>query len=357
MSWQHTLREAWHQRSGLARLLWPVSAIVSLIVRQRLRQARSQAPERCPLPVVIVGNVVAGGAGKTPTTLALAADLRARGESPVIVSKGHGRQGSPRTPFVVHKRMGAEQVGDEPLLMGHQAVCPVVVTHDRRQAVDWVVQTLPEATVLLFDDGLQDTDLAADAEVVLFDARGLGNAWLLPAGPLREPWPRRTWRRGCKTLHLLTTAAHEAAPELGDLDGPLWWVTRSLKPVVRRLDDTVHTNLSQLAPKPAQALAAIAKPEQFFTMLRAAGLQLRHTHALDDHAPLHAAHQGLDRQLPLLVTAKDAVKLSDWPADWQAQTWVVELDFALPPGLCASVAETVRQRRADLSSHHGQNTA
>lgn len=357
MSWQHHLRNAWTTKGPLARALWPVNLISRAAVAAQRRQARQQQPGRAKVPVVILGNVIAGGAGKTPAALALTQALIDHGETPLIISKGYGRQPSRDPHFLVHRRMTAAQAGDEPLLMAQARLCPVIVTDARRPALDWALAKHPETTVVLFDDGLQDLSLAADVELLVFDARGTGNGWLIPAGPLREPWPRRTWRHRAQVLHVLSTTAHEQAPELDDLQGPLWQVTRGLKATATRLDDTVSTNLAHLARQPVQAMAGIAKPEQFFNMLKAAGLDVQVTHAMADHAHLDLAFKRLQAGMPVLVTAKDAVKLTEWPAEWQARTWVLHLDFALPEGLVARVLQAVRERRDELSSRHGQNTA
>jgi tetraacyldisaccharide 4'-kinase len=357
MSWQHALRGAWNQRGWLARAFWPVSGLSRWWVHAAQQRARQNPPQRAAVPVVIVGNVVAGGAGKTPSTLALARDLAARGERPLILSKGHGRQAGGPAHFTVQAQTAAAVAGDEALLMAQQSRCPVVVTRARRAGIAWALQQHPDTSVVLCDDGLQDHDLAADVELVVHDARGVGNGWLMPAGPLREPWPRHPWRVGVTTLHLLATAAHESPPELPDLSEPLWWVQRHLAPQVRRLDDTVTTSLSQWQQQPCQALAAIAKPEQFFAMLQAQGLDLRARHARPDHQALETAFRDLNEAWPLLVTAKDAVKLSSWPLAWQSRTWVLDLQFDLPEGLCLRVAQAVQKAREDLSSSHGKNTA
>ena len=353
MNWHQYVRQLWQQRSLATRLLWPASVLSALYVWRKTRRAQRDAPTRAPLPVIVVGNVVVGGAGKTPTCLALAGALTLAGEYPVIISKGHGRR--PGGP--VHRWVGqhddAADVGDEPLLMAQAKVCPILVTQQRADAIAWLERAAPEVSVVLCDDGLQDTTLAADLELVLFDARGVGNGWLLPAGPLREPWPRKRWRSKANTLYLLQLAPHEQAPPLVDLAGPLWVATRQLKPQLKRLDDVVSTPLSRLASGPCQALAGIAKPEQFFAMLQHAGVELKDMHTRPDHAPLEKAYEGLQADLPVIITAKDAVKCQSWPQDWQARTWVLQLDFTLPSGMVEKIAQCVQTARADLSSRHG----
>lgn len=356
MTWQHHVQQAWQQRGLLAGALWPAQLLSRAFVRRRQRQARQHTRTRHAVPVVVVGNVIVGGAGKTPTTLALAKGLKLAGESPVIISKGYGRQGSHEAHEVVSVDSQVQTVGDEPLLMAQAHVCPVVVTRDRASSITWVLNRWPKTSVLLFDDGLQDHHLHADVEVLLFDARGVGNGWLLPAGPLRESWPRRSWRAGAKQFHLLSLGAHETAPALDTLQGPLWISTRQVQPHMTRLDEWVTTSIEKLSSQPCQAIAGIAKPHQFFAMLRSQGLQLTRTHACADHAPLAHAYRRLTPELPVVMTAKDAVKCQDWPADWQARTWVVHLNVELPLGFLQATLDALRQWRITLSSTHGQNT-
>lgn len=352
-NWQHALRHAWSARSALSQALWPLSWVSAVVVALAQRRAAAQPPAPAPIAVVVVGNLVAGGAGKTPTTLALTAQLQARGERPLILSKGHGRKKISAAPFTVQPNTPAQVAGDEALLMAQSGRAPVVVAPGRRSGIAWALQQHPHTSVIVCDDGLQDHDLSCDVELVVHDVRGLGNGRLLPAGPLREPWPRRIWRRNATTLHALSLAPHETAPELPEIIEPLWLIQRQLCQTVRRLDDTVHIKLDDLAAQPWQALAAIAKPEQFFTMLRALGVDLKAQHAYADHASLDNIHRRLNPNLPLLVTAKDAVKLANWPAQWQVRTWVLQLELDLPCGLVERVLEAVRATRQPLSSRHG----
>jgi tetraacyldisaccharide 4'-kinase len=145
--------------------------------------------ERLPVPVIVVGNIFIGGTGKTPLTIWLVEQLRAAGLRPGVISRGHGGEGEP----VRAKSAGssAREVGDEPLLIAARTGCPVVVGRaaPRPAATCW--NAIPKVDVLVTDDGLQHYALQRDVELVLFDGRGVGNGWTLPAGPLREPPSRR----------------------------------------------------------------------------------------------------------------------------------------------------------------------
>ncbi|HZE91209.1 MAG TPA: tetraacyldisaccharide 4'-kinase, partial [Rhizobacter sp.] len=185
------LEAAWLQRGPLARLLWPLSWLFRAAVacRRALYTLHISRAVALPVPVLVVGNLIAGGAGKTPTTLALVAMLRTRGWTPGIVSRGYGRQAA--GVQLADKKTPASQVGDEPLLMHLRSGVPVAVGADRVAAARMLLDAHPQITLLLSDDGLQHWRLARDAQVIVFDERGAGNGWLLPAGPLREPLPQR----------------------------------------------------------------------------------------------------------------------------------------------------------------------
>jgi len=178
----------WTPRPGLAaRLLQPLSALYGVLQRRHARRASPAVA--LPVPVLVVGNVVVGGAGKTPTVMAVVAALARRGHRPGIVSRGHGRAGS--APRVVAQADHPHDVGDEPLLLARRSGVPVAVGRDRVAAARTLMQAHPEVDVIVADDGLQHRALPRRAELLVFDERGAGNGLLLPAGPLREPLPRR----------------------------------------------------------------------------------------------------------------------------------------------------------------------
>lgn len=328
------LLRAWTQRGPLARLLWPVSLVLRglLAVRRALYRAGWLASHRLPVPVVVVGNVVAGGAGKTPLTLALLEHLAARGLRAGVVSRGYGRTASgctrvtPATP--------PAQAGDEPLLIARRAQVPVFVHSDRAAAARALLQAHPDTQVILSDDGLQHLALARDIEICAFDDRGTGNGWLLPAGPLREPWPRAV----DLVVH---TGRHPAFAG--------WRARRSLARHAVRADGST-TALTALAGVPLTAVAGIAQPGAFFAMLREQGLLLDEEVALPDHVDFNGASALLDTAATLLCTEKDAVKL------WQHRpdAWAVPLQVTLDAGLVRAFDALLD---AKLSLPHGSQTA
>jgi tetraacyldisaccharide 4'-kinase len=258
--------------------------------------------------VVVIGNVVAGGAGKTPVVLAVLEHLRSRGIAAGVVSRGYGRTGSACTE--VRPGDDPAHTGDEPLLVRQRSGRPVFVARRRAEAGRALLRAYPATRVVVSDDGLQHHALARDVEICVFDGRGAGNGWLLPAGPLREPWPR--------PVDLVLV--HGDPP--GIAGHPM---QRALAQHAVRADGT-RKALADLRGTPVHALAGIANPEVFFGMLRAAGLSLAAAHALPDHAEFAAA-PAWPADATLVCTEKDAVKL------WRLRpdAWAVPLEVAIPP--------------------------
>ena len=157
--------------------------------RAALFRAGWLAASRLPVPVVVVGNIYIGGTGKTPLTIWLVQALQAAGMRPGVISRGHG--GAGEQPRAVTAGATPFEVGDEPLLIHQRTGCPVMVGRDRAATGRALLAAHPDLDIVLTDDGLQHYALQRDIEIILFDGRGAGNGWLLPAGPLREPVSRR----------------------------------------------------------------------------------------------------------------------------------------------------------------------
>lgn len=346
---EHRLRAAWNRRGVTARVLWPLAQLNALAVARHKSQYQSghMTATRLPVPVIVVGNVIAGGAGKTPTTLAIATHLKAAGRHPGVVSRGYGRR-SERV-LEVTRESTPEETGDEPLLLHRRAAVPVFVGRKRAQAGAALLAAHPDVDVLLCDDGLQHLALARDVEICVFDARGVGNGWLLPAGPLREPWPRPVD---------LVLATEEPAPALALPAGAtLHRAKRTLGPLAARADGRTVALGDLKSGTPLVAVAGIARPEAFFAMLRDRGLRLDQVIALPDHADA-TDFTDLAASLPgnamLLCTEKDAPKL--WRVRPDALAVALELDvpdafFHALDALLARAAATSREpRQTDLPS-------
>lgn len=330
---QQALLRAWTTRGPLACLLWPVSLVFGLLAA--LRRAGFRAgllrSHRLPVPVVVVGNVVAGGSGKTPVVIALVRHLRTHGVAVGVVSRGHGRHTDDCREVLPDSLVS--QVGDEPALIARAGGVPVFVARRRTEAAQALLAAHPRTQLIVCDDGLQHYALQRDIEICVFDERGTGNGWLLPAGPLREPWPRAA-DLVLHTADAPAFAGHRAR--------------RILAAHALRGDGT-RQPLAALAGMPLRAVAGIARPEAFFAMLRAHGLTLADTVALPDH---HDYNDGLElaTDLPLICTEKDAVKLwRHWP-----EAWAVPLRVEFDSGFLDAFDRLVE---AKLSSAHGPQTA
>ena len=342
-------------RGALARLLWPVSLLYRglMALRSRLYAWGVLRVHRLDVPVIVVGNVVVGGAGKTPCTLALVAHLQARGWHPGVISRGHGRHASGVAH--VHHETPAGEVGDEPLLIHRRTGVPVCVARRRLDAARALLAANPNVDLLICDDGLQHLSLGRDLNVAVFDDRGLGNGWLLPAGLLREPWPGHS--RALSRPHLVLRQRREGAhaTQLPALSGvPVF-------DAVRRLASHAvgpggeRRGLAALQGQPLTAVAGIARPEVFFDMLRERGLSLAHAIALPDHADgPDYANLLKEHAHPVICTEKDAVKLfALLPSGAPVRAWAVPLELSPE----AAFFQAIDSRLERLSSRHGHQTA
>ena len=346
------LAQAWTHRGLLAWLLWPVSLLYGLAVAVRRWQFKEGILEtwRPPVRVIVVGNVVAGGAGKTPVVMAVVKHLQRRGVQVGVVSRGYGR--STQDCREVFASSAAQDAGDEPLLIQRATNAPVFVANKRVEAAQALLAKYPGTQVIVSDDGLQHYALQRDLEICVFDDRGIGNGFLLPAGPLREPWPRRALQSAtgsafpsrdllwppAETL-MLHTGPHPA------LSGGLR-ATRALATHAVRSDGST-VPLAQLRGQPLAAVAAIANPGQFFDMLRGQGLTLAHTEALSDHYNFNSWSCSWDEGYSLICTEKDAVKL--WRTHPQALA--VPLVVTLDAEVFSAVDRAMRLLPADPLRH------
>jgi tetraacyldisaccharide 4'-kinase len=319
-------RHWWRPRaSWLALLLSPLAAAYGALARRERERAR---PERAPLPLVVVGNFVVGGAGKTPTVIALVQALAARGRNPGVISRGHGRPDAALREVAAADT--AAQAGDEPLLIRRRTGAPVFVGGDRAAAARALCARHPEVDVLVADDGLQHHALARDAELVVFDERGAGNGRLLPAGPLREPLPlqlpphmRVLYTAGGASTPLPGALAERSLSLAWPLDG--WHAG----------DGRQAVPLATLRGRLLVAAAGVAAPEKFYTMLEAAGLTIHRLPLPDHHG--YATLPWPVGTPEVITTEKDAIKLA--PDRLGAtRVWVVPLDLRLPDALVAELA-------------------
>jgi tetraacyldisaccharide 4'-kinase len=327
------LHRAWYERAPGFQLLTPLSLLYGLVtaLRRGLYRFGVFQTQRVPVPVIVVGNIVAGGVGKTPVTLFLVEALKRRGYTPGIVSRGHGRD-DVAAMVEVEANSDPTQVGDEPLLLARRSGCPVFVARDRVAAARALVAK--GVDVVVADDGLQHYRLGRDYELCIVDGeRGLGNGWLIPAGPLRE----RAGRLASVDAVLVNGEARHSS--LHKIDAPSFHY-RAMK--ARRLDGSEERSLAAFSDQPLQAVAGIGNPTRFFRMLESFGLAVT-AQPLRDHASFDPT--SLRGDGPVLMTEKDAVKLSPLRDE---RLWFVPVDLELDPdaatGLLDSIDEVCRRK-------------
>ncbi len=246
------------------------------------------------MPVVIVGNVIAGGAGKTPVVMAVARHLRSRGWHVGVVSRGYGRHTDDCREVLADS--DPSDVGDEPALIHRSTGVPVVVARRRAQAARALLAAHPATDVVVCDDGLQHLALGRDVEVCVFDDRGVGNGWMLPPAPCANRGRDiATWYCTAASTRIRAWPSRDAATRRGCC-GPRRRARSARRP----------------GWKAVTALAAIARPEAFFAMLRSRGVTLAQTFALPDHFDFAEAPPDIAAGHVVLCTEKDAVKLCAW---------------------------------------------
>ena len=323
-------------------LSWLFGALAAL--RRMLYRTGLLHVTRVAVPVIVVGNLTAGGSGKTPLVIALAPALRAAGYSPGVISRGYGgaHAASSDGPLEVAPDTDPARCGDEPLLIRRRADVPVLVGRNRPRTAGALLAAHPHVNVILSDDGLQHYALARDIEIVVFDARGAGNGRLLPAGPLREPLTRA--RSASAIVH--NVAPGEVAG-IGSHQGFPASFNMHLEPLpCYRLIDPAETCAAELvaaraAPGRLAAVAGIGHPARFFDTLRRAGLVFNEHPFPDHHAFTQADLATIDADT-IVMTEKDALKCSAFK---DARIWVLPVEANIDPALVTLILEKLRGRQ------------
>lgn len=348
---ERALLRAWEHRGPGAWLLRPVALLFQALtgLRRLLYRTGVFSSQRVDAMVVVVGNVVVGGAGKTPTVIAVVQHLQAQGHRVGVVSRGHGRNRSDCQEVLADSL--PQEVGDEPALVLHATGVPVFVGRTRHAAATALLARHPQTRMLVCDDGLQHYGLYRDLEICVFDNRGCGNGWLLPAGPLRERWPRRPLRQAGQSDDRLLVLHTGNQPAFAGFTAQ-----RSLAPNARRRDGTSVplVELGAAGSKPLMAVAAIAQPDVFFAMLRAMGLPLARTVAHPDHYHFDSGLRSVYAGYQLICTEKDAQKLWSIVPDAVAVPLVQTAQPAFFQALDAHVAAHLA---TTVSSPHGHKTS
>lgn len=315
----------WWRAPGIeAALLQPVAWCYGAIAGRRMRRGG----ERAGIPVICIGNLTLGGAGKTPAAIAVAKLLQGRGEVPFFLSRGYG--GTSTGPLRVDPAdHTSRDVGDEPLLLAR--VAPTVVSQDRVAGA--ALARVQGASVVVMDDGLQNPSLEKDLSVAVIDgARGIGNARVFPAGPLRAPVAVQRERIGA---FLVVGGGGNLAPELG---------SGSAQPLLHGRLVPDPKAVAALAGRRVLAFAGIGHPDKFYATLSSAGIAVAATHSFPDHHRYSDADARLlleraqSQGLTPVTTEKDMVRLTGGErAGLAARTQ------ALPVTLAFDDAERIRR--------------
>lgn len=336
------LQRQWQKRGFWMWFLSPFSLVFSLVVWMRrqkysTRRAKQQlASSRVSVPILIVGNLYIGGTGKTPVVIALVQQLKALGWQPGIVSRGYGTKIGAQA-VTGRGQPEAQAFGDEPALIAKDTGAPISVHPDRSLACHTLLAHYPEVDLIIADDGLQHLRLARDIEIIVQDERGCGNGWMLPAGPLREPFSRlsladavvtRVTRPATASLTsnsmtrqsalLAGGLSHSKSPRRVSMSLSISRFQRLSGPEIKEIADFLSfTQQSRIA-----AVAGIATPSRFFDDLRHLGLHPALTFPFADHFSYDKGTFAAIEADIIVITGKDAVKcrsISD-PRIWIAET-------------------------------------
>lgn len=336
---EQTLLRLWQRRSWFAYLNWPWSRLFGYLLERRRQafQTGARQVSRLPVPVIVVGNIYLGGTGKTPLVIYLVQQLRAAGWRPGVISRGYGSAAA--TPQLLTPNSLAQECGDEPVLIQQRTGVAVAVGRERGAAARLLLAQDPEINIIISDDGLQHYALARDIECLVFDGRGLGNGWLLPAGPLREPATRQ------RDFTIVNSQNGQIPDSLRQASN-CHVMSLQLGAAYALANPTQRRELTDFATqKNMLAMAGIGHPERFFNSLRAVGLQFSQQ-ALADHYQFNPESLRKFAADVILITEKDAVKCRAIPAlRDDLRIWVVPVEAHLPAQFCAELLAKLSEKK------------
>jgi len=318
------LVSAWFGDAAWLRLLTPVSWVFTQGVKLRRRYLQSRRRWSAPVPLIVVGNITVGGAGKSPLVISLVDYLKAQGFKPGVISRGYG--GHLETyPAEVTATSSAGEVGDEPLMIFRRTECPVMVDPDRVRAAQALVADY-DCDVIVSDDGLQHYALERQLEIVVVDGRrGFGNGLCFPAGPLREPVSR------LEEVDLVVINGE--ATHVEELENSRFTEMKLQPTRLLNMTNGACENLEYLRGRAVHAVAGIADPQRFFNTLRLLGYEVV-PHEFPDHHEYALSDIQFDDMLPIITTEKDAVKLKSLALGCDHdQYWYLEVAAELPAGV------------------------
>ena len=316
----------------LAPLSWLFRALVA--IRRCLYQAVPSLSERLPVAVIVVGNISVGGTGKTPLVLWLATRLLEAGYQPGIISRGYGGiADTSHKPRAVRIEDDPAVCGDEPVLLARRSNCPVWISRNRVAAARALIKANPDCNVIISDDGLQHYRLARDAEIAVMDGtRGLGNGWMLPAGPLREPPSRLT------LVDAVVVRGREAMP--APATPPRYTMTLQPSGLHNVNDASRRVDAGHFHQLRVHAVAGIGNPQQFFDTLTHLGIA--HTaHVYPDHHAFTAADITFSGCDAVVMTQKDAVKCERYATPMH---WALQVDAQVDSALLQHLLERIKRK-------------
>ncbi|WP_323844136.1 tetraacyldisaccharide 4'-kinase [Microbulbifer magnicolonia] len=338
MSLEDWLNRRWYPEEGRVKtlpLLAPLESLYRGVSRRRRRANRESPPAALSVPVIVVGNITVGGAGKTPLVAELARWLRERGRNPGIVSRGYGGRAK-QYPYQVTAQSHPLESGDEPLMLHLVTGLPVMVSPNRAEAAQALVD-YHQCDVILSDDGLQHYQLWRSLEICVVDGhRGLGNGHMLPRGPLRESADR------LRNVDLVVVNG-EPEEQVRAQCGELLEFQMNLEPACWHqfnLDQTSTLKLSSgPEPGPCHGVAAIGNPKRFFRELQKLGFRVM-GQPFADHHQFTPQELQFDGETPVIMTMKDAVKCRDF---WQSHWWALEVRARLPDVFYQKIHQHLQQ--------------
>ncbi|MFK0570924.1 tetraacyldisaccharide 4'-kinase [Endozoicomonas sp.] len=356
--WQcfsQSVTDSWYNSSGgWTLILKPLSSLFTFLAERRKQRYLRLSRWSPPVPVIVVGNISVGGTGKTPLVAALVQELQERGYRPGIVSRGFGAE-SGDYPMLVTSGSDPAEAGDEPVMLARQLDVPLVVDVDRVKAAQYLCSQT-DCNLIIADDGLQHYNLQRHIELLVLDGeRLLGNRLCLPAGPLREP-PERM---NSVDMILVNTNSTPVSMKVDEVESALG---RNLpgrdNPPGRdkelyyfSLEPSMPvrvTGVSQPAPGSGQVhgVAGIGNPTRFFNTLRSLGFDVI-VHPFPDHHAFTPEDITFNDDLPVIMTAKDAVKCSEF-AD--ARHWYLPVTTHLSDSCIEQLVAMIEARKPATSS-------
>ncbi|WP_395375081.1 tetraacyldisaccharide 4'-kinase [Marinicella sp. W31] len=305
------IHAVWYRQKKPGWLKLLLSKLFAGVVALRgfLYQKKILRSHKVKAPVIVVGNITAGGGGKTPVVIWLVNKLRAMGHKPGVISRGYGGKRDVE-PMFVTPHTSATASGDEALLLARKTEAPVFVAKKRIKAARQLLKQYP-VNCIVSDDGMQHYALQRDAEIVMVDAAlGFGNERMLPAGPLREKKQR------LDNVDLILYKGEKAEAAYYEFKpGKIYQLNKPSQ----------EAQLSDFRSQKLHAMAGIANPDSFFQMLSAHGLAIIKRY-LPDHHQIQPEDFEFDDEYPILITEKDAVKCADFNI---SNVWVVSLEIKM----------------------------